>query len=284
MSTPLTASASLLASPLMKRPVRPGDAAWGNYQPEVSVTGADTSERTYTATVIDLALRIGFVRRHKELDSVGDTTRAAFSDGRIGAIEYRALTQATGRRHLEISHYGKMHAMRYGAPQRMTYDHAKARERRGDLISMGLMPRSIRTLLTPGEQAVAAIYAEDYLAKGGTDDAKGFIGVRAGACTRLALRAQHALWVAGAIKIKKRTRPGQRGFSTIVEIVDPTWLLWLENRRVQKARCNNVQKCERPVCEQVPTDRKKEATDEELQERGQAPPRSPPSAALESAA
>jgi hypothetical protein len=257
-------------------------------QPEVPLTGGIASEVAAapitTATVIDLAWRIGYARRLTELETVGVATCAAWSDGRISPHEYNALAEAKGRRHAEITLRGEMHRAHYGAPKQPVYDHAKARLRRGDLISMGLMPRSIRMLLTPGEQAVAAIYAEDYIAKWKTDDAKGFIGVRAGACTRLALRAQRALAVAGAIKITKRTCPGRRGYSTIVEIIDPTWLLWLKNRRAPKARSADVQKCERPVCDLVPADRKKAASDEELQFRGQAPPGSPPPAARASAA
>ena len=268
-------------------------------QPEVPVTADNGSEAKglrptggtasrvaaapiTTATVIDLAWRIGYARRLTELESVGVATCSAWSDGRISPHEYNALAEVKGRRHAEITLRGEMHRAHYGAPKQPVYDHAKARLRRGDLISMGLMPRSIRMLLTPGEQAVAAIYAEDYIAKWKTDDAKGFIGVRAGACTRLALRAQRALAVAGAIKITKRTCPGRRGYSTVVEIIDPTWVLWLKNRRAPKARPADVGKCERPVCELLQThkkEKKEEASNEELQVLGQAPPRSPPPAA-----
>jgi hypothetical protein len=282
MSAPFTASASLSASALFRRPARPGDARWQDFQPSTSYESEPVSASV--SAVIDLALRMGRAYRHREVETLGYEVGAALTDGMIGSQEHEALQAAKGRRHAEITLRGEMHRAHYGAPKQPVYDHAKARLRRGDLISMGLMPRSIRMLLTPGEQAVAAIYAEDYIAKWKTDDAKGFIGVRAGACTRLALRAQRALAVAGAIKITKRTCPGRRGYSTIVEIIDPTWLLWLKNRRAPKARSTDVQKCERPVCDLVPADRKKVASDEELQVRCHSPPRSPPPAARARAA
>lgn len=282
MSSPLTAGNSLLASALFMRPARPGDARWQDFQPETGCSEQPVSASV--STVIDLALRLGRACRQREVETIGYEVGGALTAGMIGSQEYEALQVAKGRRHAEITLRGEMHRAHYGVPKQPVYDHAKARLRRGDLISMGLMPRSIRMLLTPGEQAVAAIYAEDYIAKWKTDDAKGFIGVRAGACTRLALRAQRALAVAGAIKITKRTCPGRRGFSTIVEIIDPTWLLWLKKRRAANTRSVDVRKCERPVCELIQTDRKKEATDEEVQNRCHSPPRSPPPAARASAA
>jgi hypothetical protein len=251
-----SASSSLLASPLMRRAKEIVAAVPATTSPEAMPAIENLAQ------VIDLSLRLGWSKRQLEIDKVGAAAAAALSERRISDAEYEALREAQARRRADIRHRGQMHALRFGAPRRPRYDHGVARRGRTDQISLRLLPKEVRDLLTPGQIAVATTYAEDFIIKGFTDDAKARIAYRSHTCDRVAQLAQAVLFEARCIKITKRSLPGRRGYSTVVEIIDPRWLRWLRNRR---ARPRSAQKGARPFCEHVPIDLrrdKKEASNE----------------------
>ena len=133
-----SASSSLLASPLMRRAQEIAADIPATALPDVMPAIENLAE------VIDLSLRLGWSKRQLEIDKVG--AAAALSESRISDAEYEALSEAQARRRADTLHRGQMHALRFGAPRRPSYDHGTARPGRADQISLGLLPKAVRDL------------------------------------------------------------------------------------------------------------------------------------------
>lgn len=194
---------------------------------------------------------MGAAKSRRELDLIGVEAANALADGWVSEADYTMLRTVQTWGEGQIKAKALAHDLQYGAPRKPVYDHGHARRCRTGRIALGLVPEAIARHLTPGELNVAITYAQDMISKGYTDDAKAFLAVRSKGCPRVAQRAQAVLVAHGMIKVTKRTMRGRRGYSTVVEIVDQTWLLWLRNRRV---RPRVVGKGDWPVTEQVPRD------------------------------
>ena len=89
-----------------------------------------------SAIVVDLALRLGFARRQKEVEIVGIAAFDAFRRCDIGAGDYQALSEAKGRRHAQIRQFGELHRIRWGAPRRPIYDRVASKDRRRGLVRL----------------------------------------------------------------------------------------------------------------------------------------------------
>ncbi|MBB1091776.1 hypothetical protein HUU61_10785 [Rhodopseudomonas palustris] len=189
-----------------------------------------------TATAILLAYEIGAASRGKELDAIGSRIYSAQGAGALSDADVTLLERARERRRAEQQAKRKWWERCYGAPLKPPRDRIADRDKRRGLVRLGWLPPSIANGLTPGEEAVAAVYAEDFKRKGHCDDTKGQLAVRAGVVERVVQRAQRALAKAGAITITRRPRNKQRHDSTVVVIVDQAWRQWLRNRRVPDRR------------------------------------------------
>jgi hypothetical protein len=262
---PPQASPELLASPLMRSAARlqqhhEGGAA--AFTPALALPLIDNLEQ-----VIDLSLRLGWSRRQLEIDKIGAVAALALAERRISEIEYTALNAAQARRRADIRHRGQLHTLRYGAPKRPRYDQGVARRGRTQLVMMGMLPPHVAAVLTPAQIASATVVGTDYIEKGFTDDAKAYIANRARCCERVVQRMQATLLEQGMIRVTQRTLSGRRGYTTIIEIIDPMWLFWLKNRRVSKPR---REKGDRPVCEHIHTDLNKHIEPAETPKKGSA--------------
>ncbi len=253
----LTVSAELAASVQRMR------ARTGSGRHPGVVLSADDS----TCVVIDIARRIGQARRVKEIDAIGAHIWHAASNGAIS--ESAAIALDRERRCQQAEQLVKWENWQhvYGPRVRAGDDTRPHDERRAERLlrnrkrlaqrraiwRLGWVPNVIAANLTPGEEAVAAIYAEDNHRKGYCDDSKAQIATRAGVCERVVVRAQNRLADMRAISRSRRERKGNRHDPTIVHIIDGTWLLWLRNRKVKPRRgegdCANR---ERGVSLQIP--------------------------------
>jgi hypothetical protein len=225
-----SASASLAAVVARK--------GWASLPPlelgDLGTVEADHPGAGGTGVVIDLALRMGCSRRHRQLEAIGGAAAAALTAGQISHAEYAALASAKRRRHEDIRQRGQAHAIRYGAPRRPSYDRTAAKDRRRGLLRLGLVPDQLGNVLTPGEEAVATRILQDIQVKGYCDKSNAELAQLAGCCERLVMRTKKQLAVVPGFKIMKRPHPGRRHDTTIIRIDRDRgeWLrVWLRDQR-----------------------------------------------------
>jgi hypothetical protein len=224
MSAAPKISDELAASVRAKRTARP----WFDAAPA-------PTEAASPAAIL-MAYKIGGAVKGSDLDRFGREVYAAHCGGELSDVEVRHLDALRVERRAEQQRRWRWWEHVYGPRVTAPRDRAAAKMRRRGLVRLGLMPPNVANLLTPGEEAVAAIYAEDFRRKGYCDDSKAQLAVRAGVCERVVQRAQKALHKEGKITVEERKRPGQRHATTIVVIRDGAWRLWLRNRRVPERR------------------------------------------------
>lgn len=217
-----------------------GEAAVG--RPQVPAAHRDHLSRS--SSVVEFAFHIGAARQRRDLELLGRAMRAAadrseIADGDVVLLDaYRAnrvdqMTENWRRWRRTYQTARPMGRSTPGLIRNIKADAVRRRHRR-DIQGLGLVPPSIRRDLTPGQEAVAAAYAEAHMALGRCDDAKKAIAGHAGVCERVVQRAQEVLVAAGKIKITRRPTAGSRHLSTVVEIVDPEWLGWLAKRKLAR--------------------------------------------------
>lgn len=188
---------------------------------------------------LEIAYRIGSSARGSHLDALGREIYANnLSDDDIGALEALIARQRQHQK-ASASRWGAI----YGQPSKQPHDRKRAAMVRRGLVRLGWLPPNVANSLTPGEEAVAAIYAQDCRRKGFCDDSKLQLAERAGVVERVVQRAQKALVSLGFIKAVRRPVPRQRHATTIVSIVDPAWLLWLRKRRAPSRSPMGVGDC-----------------------------------------
>jgi hypothetical protein len=205
--------------------------------------------------VVHLAYRIGGARRRRDLEALAVAANAALAAGQIGQHEVVLLDAVRSERKDEWEANHRRWSRDYGPSRprsrplssvplvRHPVRDAERRLHRRDIQGLGLVPPAVRRELTPGQEAVATIYGEDHMAAGQCDFAKKAIAARAGVCERVVLRAQDALAASGKIKITRRPVRAGRHQSTIVEIIDPEWRLWL-NKRLLARRVGDRRVCQ----------------------------------------
>lgn len=195
------------------------------------------------ANLVSIAYKIGAASRGNELDAVGREIYTAHGVGALSDAEVDLLETARQRRRAEQKVRRQWWERIYGSPPKAPRDRHQARTRRRGLVRLGWLPPTVANSLTPGEEAVAAIYAEDFRRKGYCDDTKSQLAERAGVVERVVQRAQRSLLADERITITRRPHRRQRHDSTIVVIVDPAWRLWLRHRRVPQRSPMGVGDC-----------------------------------------
>lgn len=247
MSAPVTVSASLLASRLVKRAPSPAEAAAWRDATEPAL--ADQVKRTVTqcnaSTVIDIALRLGWSRRQRELEAVAIEAGRAFSAGLISESDYAAIRGAQDRRRGQILHKAEMHHLRYGPPRRPGYDRTASKDRRRGLLRLGVVPDWLGNVLTPGEEAVATVILQDIQATGACDKTNGEIAQLAGCCERLVIRTKNNLdKLRDDFELTRRPKLGRRHDTTIILCRSERLRVWLRDKRPQRRGVG-----ERRVCD-----------------------------------
>ena len=180
--------------------------------------GTSLPRPTATAAIIDFAVRMGRSQRHRELDAIALDVARARVVGKIDDAEYAALSERAVCRHAEVRWNGRMHAVRYGAPRKPTYDRVKSRNRRRGLVRLGLVPDWIADDLTPGQESVATVIFQDMAATGRCEKSNGEIAQLAGCCERLVIRTKKKLAEFAELRFIERKNPGRRHDTTIITL------------------------------------------------------------------
>jgi hypothetical protein len=222
MSAPLIASPELQTLVKAQRTARP-------WVEDRYSAAAITMPAAVSDTAMELAYRAGGARLD-ELAAIRLQGSEAHLAGQLSERELTLLDAACGRRRetqlAKRAWWRSLGGVQISPPR----DRAAAQTRRRALLRMGLMPPHVAQGLTAGEEAVAAIYAEDYRRQGFCDDSKEQLAHRAGVVKRVVQRAQAALNKFGLIRIEQRERRGDRHETTLVKIADPAWRRWLSKR------------------------------------------------------
>jgi hypothetical protein len=108
-------------------------------------------------------------------------------------------------------------------PPRSPNRQASIERRRGQAAS-GAMPPAIANQFTLGEQAALAVIARQ---PGRCDLFVDTIAAMAGVCRSVVQSARREAERLGLIKVTERRIPGRKSLSSLIKVVDRSWLAWL---------------------------------------------------------
>jgi hypothetical protein len=221
-----------------------------------------------------------------QIDEIGRLLWKSYGEGSIGDGEATYLSSCIERRRPLgrrtapgfVTPMGKLagHVMGRFKPRRpqRSPDREASRHRRRTLAGSSALPPNIRHFYTEGERAVLCVVSGEVKHHGVCDLFIDKIAATAGVSRTTVQNALSWAQRLGHVMVEQRPVHGRKSLTNVVRVVSLEWRTWIK-RGPSLARSIGF----KTIYPTKITTRKKEAINEELQVRGQAPPGPPPLAA-----
>lgn len=178
--------------------------------------------------VFDKLLVAAYTVQEKRIDSIVSLAYQAQLAGQLDDVQAGRLHDAAAvRRDVFAARRRVRYAAKDGAPPRPPHERSRCRDKRRTWGMSGALPHHLRSMFTPGENAVAAVIRAEVRKHGRCTLAYSQIAKAAGLLsTTVVKRFVRQAKKANLIEVRERRVAGNRNAPNVIVIISADWRSW----------------------------------------------------------